>query len=349
MAGPDRIRGRWRLPVILALLVVLVASALVAWQRLAADRPPDGPPDGPPERLRLAASMVYAGSAMLQLAQEQGYFRAEGLDLQIREFPTGKAALEAVFDGAADLATAADLPIVFAILQGQPVSIVGTLATSESGYGVVARKDRGIATAADLQGRRIGLTAGTSAHFWLDAFLLREHMMSADVRVQPVPSENLTAALAAGEVDAVCTWQPYLGQALQALGANAVLLTRPGIYDSPWNLAGSGKTLAQHAPAIRRLLRAVLRAERAYAADPEAALAAIARARGINVAELRSQLGGIRFALRLDQSLLGSLEDESRWAMRSGIVPPGRLPNFLDHLAPDALAAVQPSRVGIIR
>lgn len=344
----DRDPGRWRMPVtvlLLVVLVVLVASASMLWPRMDSDKPPVGPP----EKLKLATSQVYLGSAMVQLARERGYFEAEGLELQIEDFPTGKAALQSVVEGRADLATATDLPIVFAILHGEPVSIVGTLATSDSGHGVVARKDRGIVAPADLKGRRIGLTSGTSAHFWCDAFLLRQHVVLADVHVQPLPTEKLAAALVSGEVDAVCTWQPYLGKAQEAVGDKGVLLTMEGVYDSPWHIAGTTALLAQRPEAVRRLLRALLRAERAYAIDRDAALASIATARGIGVAALRAQMGAFRFALRLDQSLLGTLEDQSRWALRSQVVAPVKVPNFLDHVYTAGLAAVEPTRVSIIR
>jgi NitT/TauT family transport system substrate-binding protein len=214
---------------------------------------------------------------------------------------------------------------------------------------VVARQDRAIRSPGDLRGRRIGLTTGTSAHFWLDSFLLRHQLVLADVHLQHVPAEGLAAALASGEVDAVATWQPYLDVAQDAVGNNGVLLTMAGIYDAPWSLAGLSDFPSRRPEALRRLLRALLRAERIYAEDPDAALATIAKVRGIRVAALRPQLADFRFALRLDQSLLGALEDESRWAMRSGIVPLRPMPNYLAHVHLDSLATVEPARVHVIR
>lgn len=343
MARHDRWYGGWRGS--LVAVVLLVAAGFYAWWRPGVE----ALPEGKPESLRLAASLVYGGSAMVQLAREKDYFRTEGLALELQDFPTGRAALDAVLKGQADLATAADLPIVYSVLMGEPVAIVGTLATSDSGYGVVARNDRGIRVAADLKGKRVGLTAGTSAHFWFDAFLLRQHMVLADVRIQSVAADKLAATLAAGELDAVSTWEPYLGAAMQALGDKAVLLSASGIYDSPWNLAGLRSGITQRPEAVRRLLRALLRAERFYSEEPKAALALIAKARGVDPRNMDSHMAAFRFQLRLEQSLLGSLEDESRWAMRSKLTDASAMPNFLDHLYLDALLQVQPARVSVIR
>ena len=51
----------------------------------------------------------------------------------------------------------------------------------------------------------------------------------------------------------------------------------------------------------------------------------------------------------MHQSQLITLEDEARWAMARGYVDKGPVPNFLPHLHLDALLAVQPERVTVVR
>lgn len=51
----------------------------------------------------------------------------------------------------------------------------------------------------------------------------------------------------------------------------------------------------------------------------------------------------------LRQSLLNTLEDQSRWAMQCGLAKPGRLPRYLDHIHFAALEAVKPNRISVVR
>ncbi len=69
----------------------------------------------------------YVGSGLVVVAAANGYFRHAGLEVTLQPHASGKAALEAVFVGKADLATAADTPLVFAIVSGRPLLIVATM------------------------------------------------------------------------------------------------------------------------------------------------------------------------------------------------------------------------------
>ncbi len=53
--------------------------------------------------------------------------------------------------------------------------------------------------------------------------------------------------------------------------------------------------------------------------------------------------------LMLDQTILMSLEDEARWAMREGLTDKKEIPNYLDFIYVDALEQVKPETVTIIR
>ena len=104
--------GRWmaRLAVI-ALLLALVAVAI--WQLNAR---PAAPP-GPVEVLRLAVNAEYVGSCPVLAAHRQGHFAREGIDARLQPYSSGKASMEAVLQGNADLGTVSVIPVVLASLK----------------------------------------------------------------------------------------------------------------------------------------------------------------------------------------------------------------------------------------
>lgn len=79
----------------------------------------------------------------LHIACVKGYFKAEGLDIVLQAYPSGKAAVDAMVAGKADLATSAETRIMFAGLRGEKLSVIATLHKTEN-MAIIARKDRGI-------------------------------------------------------------------------------------------------------------------------------------------------------------------------------------------------------------
>ncbi len=61
---------------------------------------------GPVEKITLAA---YAGetAALVYVAEDQGYFEENGLDVTIKDYESGKAAADALIEGEVDIATSA--------------------------------------------------------------------------------------------------------------------------------------------------------------------------------------------------------------------------------------------------
>ena len=109
-----------------------------------------------PARLTLAeGSRPIAGP--VYVAHAQGYFEAEGLEVILQPHTSGKAALQAVLEGRADLGTVAETPIMHAAMKGEQIYVVATIHQSEQNTVVVARQDRGILSPIDLSGRGLVL------------------------------------------------------------------------------------------------------------------------------------------------------------------------------------------------
>jgi NitT/TauT family transport system substrate-binding protein len=326
----------------LILAAVLAASyTWLAWT-------PAGQLTGPAEPMTIAVNSHYTGTGLVFIANVKGYFANEGLNVTLQPYTTGKVALDAALEGRADLATVADIPIMFAVTKGQPVSIVATISTVERDPGIIGRKDKGVSTLASLSGKRIAVTLGTSGHFVLDAFLIRQKLSTDDVTLHDLQPEELTEALMKGDVDAAATWEPYLGSLRTQLGANGTIFYSEGIYELPFNIAGAREYVVSHPETIKKLLRALVRAEQFYKDEPDAARKIIAGAINVSIESMREVWPTYRFNVALNQSLVLTLEDETRWAIKNQLVANSTVPNYLNHLYLDGLRAVKPESVTVI-
>jgi NitT/TauT family transport system substrate-binding protein len=300
-----------------------------------------------PERLVLSFSEQPL-SAQVYVAEARGLFAREGLDVTLLRRSSGKAALDDLVAGRADVATASETPILFAALDERRICILSTIAVTERNLALVGRRDRGLLGPEDLRGKRVGVSPRTNSEFFLDVLLIYSWMRSDELTIVDLAPEQMVPALAAGRVDAVSVWEPHLSEAQRRLGRNAVTFTGQGIYRWTWNLV-TGRELARQRPeAMRRLLRALAAATREIAAEPAAARLLVAERLGLPPAQLADIWSKYQFDLQLDQSLLLNLEGQTRWAMRKRYADRPTLPNYLDSICPEALVAVAPSAVTLI-
>jgi NitT/TauT family transport system substrate-binding protein len=332
---------------IFAISVLLAATALLGGAYVWGPKTSPLHSAGPLEQVTIA-NIRYPGTCPVIVAQAKGYFAEEGILVTILSHSSGKATLDMVFRGQANLGTTGDVPVMFAVMDRQPVSIVATLATAENDLGIVGRKDKGVVTPADLKGKQIGVSTVSAGQFVLDVILTRQKLSMSDIKVRDLRPEELSAALAKGDIDAASTWQPYLDTLRTQLGENGSIFHSAGIYDVALSLIGSRDYVADHPETIKKILRALIVAGRFCKDSPGAAREFVAEAMKPDTANLKELWPSYRFNVVLDQGLILALEDETRWAIRNKLTHRTDTPNYLDYVYLDALQAIAPSAVTIM-
>jgi NitT/TauT family transport system substrate-binding protein len=149
----------------------------------------------------------------LTIAEQLGYFRAEGLDVQVLDFDGGSRAMRAVTDGSADVGGSAFVNTLNLQRQGQRLRVfVVQGRTSQIVLGIHPRAQSRFGTFADLKGWRIGVTAlDSSTHGLVNLLLARAGLRPGDVSIVGVGSaQGAAAALRSGQVDALSNFDPLI-------------------------------------------------------------------------------------------------------------------------------------------
>ncbi len=192
----------------------LMASALLL---AAASAAPSLHAQGKPERAKL--TLAVAGKAglyhlPLTIAEQLGYFRAEGLDVEILDLPgSSYAAVQALLGGTADVASCGFEHTISAharnqflqafVMQGRaPQAVLGVSNRSLPFYQSIA----------DLKGRRIGVASLEPLSSLLPSVLLSNAgIRRADVSFVDVGSTaNALAVLRSGQIDAISHTDPLM-------------------------------------------------------------------------------------------------------------------------------------------
>ena len=171
--------------------------------------------------------------------------------------------------GRADVATNAETQLLRFSVEHPDLRII--LNVTEGLYRIVARRSAGIASLADLKGKRVATIEPTSAGYFLHRMLATAGLSFDDITAVPLtPLSAMTEALRKGEVDAVAIWEPEGVNSEQALGADAVVFDGDGVYAELFNLNTTAGALADPAKRaqIVRFVRAIIDATAELHKDP---------------------------------------------------------------------------------
>jgi NitT/TauT family transport system substrate-binding protein len=292
--GRAPIRARDRRPglrgpagALLAALAIVAAACGggAAPTSIPASAGPSGsraPSPTPAAPVRLVVGLGYIPSvqfAQFYLADQAGYYRDAGLQVEFQN-KIDPDLVTLVGQGAVDVGISDGTSVIPAVSQGITIRYVFTVFAQFPNV-VFAKATSGIATAADLRGRKVGYP-GKFGSSWiqLQALLAGVGLTTSDVKLVPFPDFGQLAALQQGAVDAATGYANNEPVRLELGGERASVLALapasqlpgPGLIVSAAALSGPKKD------ALRAFVAATQRAMREIEADPQKGVdAAIAR------------------------------------------------------------------------
>lgn len=295
---------------------VLVTFAVLLGLRLHRQAEPPTAPAGEPIRF---AYQDRIGSALCIVAVEKNFFRDAGVAVQAFRFNNGPACAEALFSGAADVATMGDTTAILAAARDLPLTILASHGSGEHRHRLMVAADSPIRSIEQLAGQAIGVKKGTSTYGGLLAFLAAHRMPVDAVRLIDMRPVEMPEALAAGSIAAFAASEPTPSLA-EGQGARQ-LATLGGLGNNyPLLLLAGNRLLAERPEQVRALLRALRRAEQFIATRPEEAATILASVTGLSPDLVQRSMALHSYRLVLDDGILDSLEESAAFLRRQGLI-----------------------------
>ena len=165
----------------------------------------------------------------LTIAEELGYFKAEGLDLQISDFAGGSQSLRAVVGGSADVVSGAYEHTINMQAKNQILQCFALMGRApQLSVGIATAKAAAYKSAKDLKGMKVGVSApGSSTNMLVNQMLAKAGLKPSDVSIVGVGTgAGAIAAIKSGQIDAISNTDPVMTKLEQDGAVKIVVDTR---------------------------------------------------------------------------------------------------------------------------
>ena len=183
-----------------------------------------------PEKPKL--TLGVGGKALLYylpltIAERKGFFKEQGVEVEIQDFSGGARSLQALVGGSVDVVTGAYEHTIRMQAKGQDIRAVIELGRFPA-IAVAVKKDRKWNSPADFKGMKIGVTApGSSTNMLMNFVMARAGLSPSDASFIGIGSaQSALAAMQKGEIDAVSHLEPVLSFLERAGEVRVVIDTR---------------------------------------------------------------------------------------------------------------------------
>lgn len=236
----------------------------------------------------------WLGYGPWYIAQENGYFEDEGVDVEITNFMNDADMTAAFASDRIQVANAASHSALQFIEQGLDVSIVLLLDASHTADAILT--DGSIGSVADLEGKQVAFEEGSVSNLLL-GYALQENGLTLD-DIEPVPMDPSEAATAliGGSVPVAVTYEPYISEARAASDEFELLYTaaeNEGLISDV--LVVDNDFLAENPEAVQQVVNAWGPSIDFYESDTDEARAIIAENIGSDVESLATAFDGVEF------------------------------------------------------
>lgn len=222
--------------------------------------------------------------------------------IEWKQFDSGGTVNEAFAGGSLDFGLAGSSPVSRGISQGIEYRVPWIHDVIGNAEALAAKK--GIASLADLKGKKIAAPLASTTHYSLLAALKDAGVAEKDVKIIDAEPADIAAAWSRDDIDAAYIWNPTLATLVKDGGT---LVTdsekQAAAGHRTYDLAVVSNEFASEYPdALEKWVAAQDEAVKLLASDPAAATKAIGAELNLEPAEVAEQIKGLKFLTAAEQA-----------------------------------------------
>jgi sulfonate transport system substrate-binding protein len=265
----------------------------------------------------------YQKNGVLVIARQQAVLEhslaPHGIDVKWSEFGSGPPMLEAMNAGSVDIGQVGDTPPIFAQAASDAiVYVAGEPITN--GQGILVKQDSPIRTLADLKGKRIGFTQGSSAHNVTLIALEKANLTYSDITPVYLSPPDGAAAFARDSIDAWAIWDPYF--AIGEAHGGRILVSASEIGKTNSFYIGNRDFAARDPQLLRAVLDTLAQTARWAEANRDKVAKSLAEVTGVDLTIQTSAANRSSFVIgKLTDDIIATQQGVADRFQKLGLIP----------------------------
>ncbi len=260
-----------------ALVVVVIAAALgvVFWKKT--------PSANAPIKIGVYA---YPGYATFYVAQEKGFFKKYGVNVELAQLSTDNQIPALASDEIQMLVGTADMGSVL-VDAGIDAKQIFVTSKSNGADGMAVSND--IKTIQDLKGKKVYVALGFPDHMFFRNLQKQAGLALHDIELVNMDPELAASSFIAGKVNAAWTWEPYLSKTTERADGHILVTSKdaPNLMPDD-NVMARADLIANRREDVKNIMRAFFEAETWWNQNPDEGNAIAAKAFNISTEDLAS-------------------------------------------------------------
>jgi NitT/TauT family transport system substrate-binding protein len=228
------------------------------------------------DRATLATAMAisYVPS---RAAVDFGWFKAEGLDLDIKVIVGGNDAIQGLASGTLEFGESSHAQFLAAASKDLPIVAIGLNSYGFLGKLIAAPRHASLSSLEDFKGKRIGIQAGTGVHTVFLMALERNRLNPGDFTITNIRVNDMPAAMQSDTFDAVLAWEPAALRIVQS-GRGKEVISASKFEDLadityPFMILTTQKMIRERPQTVQRYLNGFRRGQQFVMQDRKGAVA----------------------------------------------------------------------------
>jgi ABC-type nitrate/sulfonate/bicarbonate transport system substrate-binding protein len=338
--------------ILLALIIVVASSYWAITSFLINDNEID---KNQSELPKLTVGIqVSPAMALVMVAEDEGFFDAEGVDVIIKEFTAGKFALQAFLGGSLDVAISGEVPVTLSTLQGHKFRVIGQVVERTiNEVRVVVRKEPGLNTPEKYfksKTRTLATSFGGGPEFFTHNFLKKHDIADKDVKLISQRPQDMPVALASGTVDAIAIFDPFAAIAEKRMGAEGQSFRDGDIYSELYVIDVQQDTIDTKPKVLKALLRGMVRAQSFIKSSPALSKDIVIKYTKLEKDIVDAIWDNFIFKVSINEYFTKYTAAEAKWYIEKGTFSSNTpIPDFRKVLFVDFLKEIAPDQVVLDR
>ena len=304
--------------------------------------------------MSLAQTKVVIGTgkdpnlgAPLIVANEKGFFKEAGVDVELRYFPSGGDTIAAFVGNSIHMGSSGSTPTTNLRSRPYPVKIVARVSDISGAQQLIVNEK--VQRLEDLYGKKIGLMRGTASDALFNSIVKGYGLDASKFELVNMGPTEMLQGFVRGSVDAVALWEPHSTRARKT-GKGKVLVSathsfiggKPAarrIYGDHSVLFTSENFIRDQAPAVRAVLTALAKTMEFMDKNRTETIAILAKELNLETADMADIMNVNRYTLALDDEMMRDLDGLAEFLHGLGRIK--SMPKAREWVDPAPLRAVR--------